>query len=271
MIVLWNVNIGNMLTTWCQLSVKIVSTLSKIVNNCQKISTFSNIASPSAYIMSIFDIFAGKNIFSYQTCLIIRAGRVYGQVNIWGGSEHSEQATWKALMSKKVEPFTADCYKWLHYRYHQLRRARQVILCEADPRCQPESNNRLSLTNWNIFQSHGQTTQANCWIFQTRTKKTYSCDNHHGILGSMGKVLMVWKNSISAKLCLFFFSVLPHHVLVWKNPLSAENVLLFPLSYPSVLFGVLFVEEVRVVRVLSHKRQPEVMGGQTLRGQFRPK
>ena len=35
--------------------------------------------------------------------------------------------------------------------------------------------------------------------------------------------------------------------------------------------GFLFVEEVRMVRVLSHKRQPEVMGGQTLRGQFRPK
>ena len=135
--------------------------LSIIVKKCQQFPTL-----PSAFIMSIFDIFVGKKIFSSQTCLIIWAGRVHRQVNIWGGSEHSEQATWKALMSKKVEPFTADCYKWLHYRYHQLR-ARQVILCEADPRCQPESNNRLSLTNWNIFQSHGQTTQANCWIFQT--------------------------------------------------------------------------------------------------------
>ena len=145
----------------------------KIINNSQNSQQFPtlsstqciyNIAPPNASNMSIFDTLARK--IPSQTCWTIWAGRVHRQVNIWGGSEHSEQATWKALMSKKVEPFTADCYKWLHYRYHQLK-ARQVILCEADPRCQPESNNRLSLTNWNIFQSHGQTTQANCWIFQT--------------------------------------------------------------------------------------------------------
>ena len=237
MIVLWNVNIGNMLTTWCQLSVKIVSTLSKIVNNCQKISTFSNIASPSAYIMLIFDIFAGKNIFSFQTCLIIRAGRVYGQVNIWGGSEHSEQATWKALMSKKVEPFTADCYKWLHYRYHQLRRARQVILCEADPRCQPESNNRLSLTNWNIFQSHGQTTQANSWIFQTRKMKKSSCDDHHNILVSIGKVLMVWINPDKTLL----FKVRPIFLLRSPSSSCMKKIPSLPkMSYFSLSVILLF-------------------------------